>query len=233
LTHRIGAIDEVQLLFKSNINPSFLAGITNHGLYKKGDFTSVHAAITDMIIGPVPGTTISTDTKNFMDLLVSTPILAATRVTSTELLRVQLAKLAVNAVINPLTAIFECNNGDVFLPARDGLVRALIQEISAVEIRILQASDPNANTEAFSQDHLYEYVQQIGAKVAKNVSSMRQDVVAGKPTEIDYINGYIVRRAHEFNLPCVRNEILVGCIKNNIRISDDEISSVFKLNASS
>src|ERR1700753_3639525 len=142
-----GTIEEVETLFNSAEKPSFLAAITNHGLYKNRDFSSVHAGIANMIIGPVPGSDDSEAANKLIDLLLSTPPLVPSKVPSIELLRIQLRKLAVNAVINPLTVVFDCYNGKIFKPEHDPLIRKLVTEISAVTQRVLLESNPAADLE--------------------------------------------------------------------------------------
>ena len=53
---------------------------------------------------------------------------------------------------------------------------------------------------------LMAHVVRLAHESGRNVSSMRADVRAGQPTEIDYINGYLVdrARAHGLHAPCNR-----------------------------
>jgi 2-dehydropantoate 2-reductase len=166
-----------------------------------------------MIIGPVSGFDNAESANKLMELLLSTPALVPSKVPSSELLRIQLRKLVVNAVINPLTVVFDCYNGEIFKPERDPLIEKLVAEISAVTRRILLEDNPEADLEEFSSQRLEEVVRDIGAKTATNISSMRQDVLAGRETEIDYINGYVVRRAKEFDIACDCNEQVVQFVK--------------------
>jgi 2-dehydropantoate 2-reductase len=49
-----------------------------------------------------------------LEQILSCPPLNASLVPAKELFHTQLEKLAINAVINPLTAAFECHNGEIF-----------------------------------------------------------------------------------------------------------------------
>src|ERR1700744_2908255 len=149
-----GTIEEVETLFNSAEKPSFLAAVTNHGLYRNRDFSSVHAGIANMIIGPVPGFDNAESANKLMELLLSTPALVPSKVPSSELLRIQLRKLVVNAVINPLGVMFNCRNGQIFIPERALLIQKLVAEISAVTQRILLESNPSANLDGFSPQSL-------------------------------------------------------------------------------
>lgn len=152
--------------------------------------------------------------------LSAAPILSASVVRPANLLQVQLEKLAINAVINPLTVIFDCLNGELFnrLPIR-ALIRGLLAEISSVLRSIIAPSttalvDNPAADARFSPKGLEKTVEDAALKTAQNISSMRQDVRAGRMTEIDYINGYIVKRGTEQGIDCRLNRALVQMVQD-------------------
>ena len=94
-------------------------------------------------------------------------------------------KLVINAAINPLTAILKVPNGDLLEipPARKMMNLVTIEAAdvaSTVEIS-LPFSDPVAAVES------------VARQTASNYSSMYKDVWRGSQTEIDAINGAIVR----------------------------------------
>lgn len=104
---------------------------------------------------------------------------------------VQWRKLVANAVINPLTAIHDVPNG-ALLERRDlrtGMA-ALADEADALLARL----DPS--WPANSRDAVAE----VASATAANTSSMRADVHAGTRTEIEAINGWLLRRADEIGL---------------------------------
>jgi 2-dehydropantoate 2-reductase len=111
-------------------------------------------------------------------------------------------KMAVNCAINPLTALFRCANGELLsrpeIAQQLGIVCAEIVAVSA-------AAGQSLPTNGLSQ-----MVEEVIAKTAVNRSSMLQDVLAGRPTEIEYISGYLVRRAKELKLPTPLNEHLLA-----------------------
>ncbi|MCV9879091.1 2-dehydropantoate 2-reductase [Brenneria izbisi] len=111
-------------------------------------------------------------------------------------------KLAANCVINPLTAIYHCTNGE--LQAYSEQIQTLCQEIADVMDR-----------EGFhtSRDSLHLYIGQIIQNTAANTSSMLQDIIAQRHTEIDYITGYLLRRARVHGLTLPENNRLFEQIK--------------------
>ena len=116
----------------------------------------------------------------------------------------QLMKLAVNAVINPLTAVHDCNNGA--LAEDPGLAREareLAREVDAILARVRPDWPGHTGDRSLG----------VARDTAANTSSMRSDYRAGRPTEIDFINGWLLARARETGMPAPLNEHLVQAIR--------------------
>jgi len=56
-------------------------------------------------------------------------------------------------------------------------------------------------------------VEAVCEATASNVSSMLQDVLAKRRTEIEYINGFIVRQGQELGIPVPVNTVLLDLVK--------------------
>jgi len=155
-------------------------------------------------------------------------------VSPTRLLHAQLEKLAINAIINPLTVIFDCLNGELFnRPSILVLIRVLLAEISAVILSIIRSAntgslDPDLESR-FSEPVLEKVVADVGTKTGKNISSMRQDVRDGRRTEIDYINCYIIARGAKAGIDCRHNRTLVKLVKDKRVISEAQIPTTFQI----
>jgi 2-dehydropantoate 2-reductase len=52
-----------------------------------------------------------------------------------------------------------------------------------------------------------------GVRAPEATSSTAQDILLGKRTEIDYLNGYICRRATEFGIPVPVNRTITALLK--------------------
>lgn len=95
-------------------------------------------------------------------------------------------KLIVNAVINPLTAISEVKNGQLLNDShRQSLARQLYREAKQVA----------ASLDILTADDLWEQIEEVCRKTADNYSSMLQDRMERRKTEIDWINGSLLRLA--------------------------------------
>ncbi|GAB4469178.1 MAG: 2-dehydropantoate 2-reductase [Anaerolineae bacterium] len=114
-------------------------------------------------------------------------------------------KLAVNAAINPLTALLGVPNGALLESrwARD-LMREAVQEVeivAAVKGIRLPFDDPA------------QRVEEVARATARNRSSMLQDILRGAETEIEVISGAVVRLGHEVNVPTPVNALLYRLVK--------------------
>ena len=113
-------------------------------------------------------------------------------------------KAAINSAINPLTALLNITNGQLLeIPEVRQLMRYLVVE--AVKV---------ASTEGYRFAHsVVELTEMMCTQTSENVSSMLQDVRAGKPTEIDAISGEIVRRGLHAALPTPRTRVVWQLVK--------------------
>jgi 2-dehydropantoate 2-reductase len=109
-------------------------------------------------------------------------------------------KLVINAAINPLTALLRVPNGELL--ARPS-ARELMQE-AASEAALVAA----AKGIRLPYDDPEDAVEAVAKNTASNISSMLQDVLRGTPTEIDAINGAIIRESEKVGLLAPVNRIL-------------------------
>ena len=103
-------------------------------------------------------------------------------------------KLAINSAINALTAIYQCHNGDLIdHPIAWPRLQQLCKETQDVMARV--------GIVPMGQGLLHT-VRRVLTQTAANKSSMLQDCIAGRTTEIESINGYIIQQGALYHLPC-------------------------------
>ncbi|KAF2994560.1 hypothetical protein E8E14_002978 [Neopestalotiopsis sp. 37M] len=246
--------------FPDQKQPNWLACVTTHGVVSSAPFKSIHASVASAVIGPVSLNTRSGDKSgSLIEAFVNGPDLFAKEAARSELWVLQLEKLVVNAVINPLTAVLRCKNGELFVPRDDALpliidrlieeasqvLRALIShpsstdilnevaahskhdEDDSVELSLHDAKDQLLARFAFEK--LHRMVHEVGHKVRENTSSMLQDVRAGKRTEVQDFNGWLVDTA-QFLDPGIKlstHTRLIRMVEDGLTISRSELSERF------
>jgi 2-dehydropantoate 2-reductase len=114
-------------------------------------------------------------------------------------------KLVINAAINPLTAILGVKNGELLNnpPARE-LMNEIANEAAEVAGRCgigLPFANPGKAAE------------EVARRTAENRSSMLQDIQRAAPTEVDAINGAVVKMGIERNVPVPTNQMAWRLVK--------------------
>ncbi|PNH89901.1 2-dehydropantoate 2-reductase [Vibrio diazotrophicus] len=108
-------------------------------------------------------------------------------------------KLAINCAINPLTAIHQCLNGalaeDRFRPILDAVIDELVSVMQAEKIPV-------------DRNQLTTTIDNVIRATAANKSSMHQDIFYRRQTEIDFITGYLVRKAQQHGIEVPANSEL-------------------------
>jgi len=124
---------------------------------------------------------------------------------SADMHRAMLAKVIVNAVINPLTALSGAPNEIILESELRPLVVKLVNETCSV----LNAAYPDYH---FNRETEIERVLDVARSTAPNISSMLQDLRAGRVTEIFWLNGKITELAEKFTIKAPLNSWLAGVI---------------------
>ena len=154
-----------------------------------------HHGRGDLIIGPSPRS--EGIAKAFTDAAIPTAV-------SDEVLARLWDKLIINCVYNALSAIAQQPYGRLFEVegAKDVMDSAIIECIAvAAELGITVSPDIREKTFALVK------------VMPDQLSSTAQDLARGKPSEIDFLNGYVVRKGAEFGIPTPTNLALQVAVK--------------------
>jgi 2-dehydropantoate 2-reductase len=114
-------------------------------------------------------------------------------------------KLVVNAAINPLTALLRIPNGELLTrpSARQLMIDAAREAALVAKLQDIKLPYPDP----------VKRVEEVARETASNLSSMLQDVLRGAPTEIEAINGAIMRKGVQLGVPTPVNAILYQMVK--------------------
>ncbi|MDP2548546.1 ketopantoate reductase family protein [Oceanobacter sp. 4_MG-2023] len=164
-------------------------GISTDGAYRLENNSVIYAGLGDVWIG-LPSAQANGLPRQITSHLPHTQVVS-------DILTRQRQKLAINAVINPLTACYRCLNGALISNPE---YRAPLHSL-AIEIEQLYQHQGWP-----LPDQLPERVTQIALSTADNRSSSLQDVLANRPTELDHICGYLLAQASaaKIDLPLTR-----------------------------
>lgn len=188
LSHNgMGTIEQIVPLLKPEQGLWFLS--TSHGAFKPNNSTVVHSGIGQSVLGPL------NQAASAQQGVVQAMQAALGPLELMEDIRPALwLKLAVNAVINPMTALLQCKNGELSQPQYAAAVKLLIEEF----VLVAQASGQNLSVDAV-QNRVHQVIEQT----AENYSSMQQDFAKGRRSELEYITGFLLKQAeqHQLQLP--------------------------------
>lgn len=194
-------IGNVQIL-NDHFGPErVIAGITNHGATLLGVGHIRHAGRGETVIGKSDGK-LSGVLKNVSGILNRCGF--ETKI-SKDIDSVIWSKLIINVGINALTAITHLNNGRLieYDQARE-LLRLSVQEA----VKIVKRKRIK-----LAYDDPIQKVESVCKATATNVSSMLQDILNLKRTEIDFINGAVIRQGKSLGIPTPVNEVLTNLVK--------------------
>ncbi len=123
---------------------------------------------------------------------------------SEDIRRSKWEKMCWNCVFNPLTVIINDRVAKALdHPEMGRVIHQIVGEVAAVAagLKVPLAEDMADKVVRWSQE-----VRDIH-------TSMYDDWKAGRPTEIDSLNGYVVARARELGIPVPLNEMLTAAVK--------------------
>jgi len=111
-------------------------------------------------------------------------------------------KLIINCLINPVSTILGKENRAVADEKLNPLKKLIVDECLKV-----------AEKEGVKLD--IDFVKMVDEmiKESRNISSMQQDIIKGKKTEIDFLNEAVVGLGRKYGVKCLVNEGLVMIIK--------------------
>lgn len=194
-------IGNVQIL-NDNFGPDrVVAGVTNHGATLLGTGHVRHAGKGDTIIGKSDGRILGA-VRDAANVLIKAGF--DTKV-SKDIDSIIWSKLVINVGINALTAVTRLHNGKLI---EYDMTREIMRDAVQEAVRVIKRKRIK-----LAYDDPIQKVESVARATAANVSSMLQDILNKKKTEIDFINGAIVRQGKSCNIPTPVNSVLTNLVK--------------------
>jgi 2-dehydropantoate 2-reductase len=194
-------IGNIEIIAELTGEDRVIGGITNEGATLISTGIIRHAGHGETIIGTLDGK-VPVEMRSIREIFNKVGL--QTKM-SRDIKALAWSKLIINVGINALTAITRLPNGK--LTEFEGTKRILRDAVTEA-IRIAKRKrikliydDPLAKVEAVCEG------------TSTNISSMLQDVLRKKHTEIDFINGVIVRFGQELGIAVPTNKLLVDLVK--------------------
>jgi 2-dehydropantoate 2-reductase len=191
LQNGMGHLKQLEVISKTNI----FVGSVEHGALKENSFTLAHngEGITNVAVFK--------GDQTLLNEFISSAPTEFPIVLKKDYFRMLQNKLIVNAVINPLTAILQVNNGELIKNQYYfHVLKNLFSEISTVL------------TLENAEDHLQQIIN-ICKNTSENRSSMLKDMEENRMTEVDAILGYILEEAQHKEISAPTTENFYNLIK--------------------
>jgi len=177
-----------------------LAGVTTHGAILTHPGIIRHTGRGKTILGSLDGSQ-SKKLENIVHLFNEAGIETQA---SDKIMKEIWAKVIINSSINPLTAFFTCKNGHLL---ENPLLEKTVENICKESTCIAQAEGiPLATSDTIQR------TKETIKDTANNYSSMLQSVSQGKKTEIDSINGKLIKIGNQHKIDTSLNKILVELV---------------------
>jgi 2-dehydropantoate 2-reductase len=197
-------LGNVEIIEKYIERKNILVGITSHGAFFKRPGLINHTGFGWTKIGELNGMS-TKRLKEIVDIFNDAGIKTTL---NKNIIKETWIKAIINSSINPLTSIFNCKNGYLL---KNTILEKLTKNICFESTKI-------ANSEGLylTSKQLCKATKAVITNTSNNFSSMLQSKMQGKRTEIDSINGYLVRTGKKNGCKTLLNSILVYLIKNGL-----------------
>lgn len=167
---------------------------TTHGAFKPSPQHVVHSGLGSSLVGPC-----NQSAHMAPQALQHLQAMLAPCQLSQDIISTQWQKLVVNAVINPLTALHQCQNGQLADPRFSQQIESLVAECCAIAM---------ADGIDMPVHAALARVQQVIHATAQNYSSMLQDIRHGRRTELSAITGFLLEKATQHQIPATHHAAL-------------------------
>lgn len=199
LQNGYGNTEDIETVVKRE---NIIVGTTSHGATLLGPGKIKHAGVGMTYIGPLDEKSkykAEKIKKNMEYCGIDTDI-------SENILELIWSKLIINIAINPLTAILKIENGKLLESSYSlDLIKDLVDESISI------AKEIGINLE---KDETLEKVKNVASNTYSNKSSMLQDILNKRETEIDKINGAVVKVGEKLGISTPINSTIVKLVKS-------------------
>jgi len=183
-----------------------VAAVVYVGASMGGPGLVVHAGRGDLVIGEYPGAAAAPDPGRCAAVAALFGRAGVPCVVSPDVRAALWTKLVMNAAFNPVSALSRSRYGRIVSdPGTVATLRSIVDECVAV------AAADGVRLEPAGALHAAALA--LGGAMTGATSSTEQDLARGRPTEIDSLNGYVVRRGDALGVPVPVNRALHALVR--------------------
>ncbi len=194
-------LDNIEKIEKIVDKNKLFVCITTHGSVFSKPGVIIHTGIGKTKIGAVVKN-LSVENM-FVDLFNKSGI---NTVVSDDIMYDIWAKGVVNSSINPLTCFFKCKNGYIL---KNPVLEKIMEQICYESTNVARRAGFN-----LVYEDALDLTREVICDTSENFSSMFQSIQKDRKTEIDGINGYIMKAGKKFGLDVSLNELLFYAVSN-------------------
>uniref|UniRef100_A0A7C4ELS5 2-dehydropantoate 2-reductase n=1 Tax=Thermodesulfovibrio aggregans TaxID=86166 RepID=A0A7C4ELS5_9BACT len=177
-------------------------------------FAEVTVFGDEVIIGQPDGTVDETKLKEIAKVFTDAGIPTAV---SKDVYAILWDKIIYNSALNPLGAILECTYGRL---AENEETKFIMNKIIEEIFDVTEAKGIKLNWKS-AEDYIRYFYEKLVPPTAEHFPSMYYDIKQGKKTEIEALNGAVVRLAKEAGISASVNETITKIIKAKEKLRSD------------
>jgi 2-dehydropantoate 2-reductase len=200
-----------------------LVSSVSHGAFRPPNqppFTVVHAGVGECVVGDLgdgddcDGSSSSEMPELARVLQAAGPVLGARwEPECARVKRVLTTKLVTNCAANAPAGLLRCRNGAMLPTANNQAATELHEAVVRECVAALNLREKDDEDDEAAVARLQKAVVALLTGTRGNVNSLLQDVLAGRATEIEYLNGWVVRQAAKQGVGAPVNATLARLVR--------------------
>ena len=208
-------VDNADKLRDALDSPVF-AAVVYVGTYMNGPGIVHHAGRGDLVLGAEKRTSLRSDATALRDSIAAMFARSQVPCAVTDVIDAALwTKLVINCAFNAVSALGRSRYGRM---AQQPAVRAIMERAVRESVAVAKASGVKLDGATMVGE-----IWQVADALAGQYSSTAQDILRGKPTEIDALNGFVVERGEALGVDVPVNRALHALVK--LREAGDDLSA--------
>jgi 2-dehydropantoate 2-reductase len=198
-------VDNADRLGQALPNPVF-AAVVYVGTSMEGDGVVRHAGRGDLVLGAHKATAARPDARSRLEAIAAAFERAGIPCpVSEDIVAALWTKLAINCAFNAISALGQSRYGRM---AREAAVRDLMEAIVRETVAVARADGV-----ALNEASLLDATWKVAEAMAGQFSSTAQDLLRGKRTEIDALNGFVAQRGAKLGVATPINATLHALVR--------------------